>query len=200
MAVPEIIAVTKDVALGTAALVAATVSILGLRTWRRQLHGQTQFAVAHKFVRAAYKVRDAFSFVRRRSFLSSENEAVEGSDTRDADGRFDEVKAYRRRWRVLESAFAELEVESLEAEVIWGQVAIDALMKPIRIAVDELKWRLFEFTEAGRRELSHQDAQVLVGIRHKFLGAFDGKEDDLAVQVRVAMDAVDKWKVKYIRS
>ncbi|OQY20711.1 MAG: hypothetical protein B6I35_10155, partial [Anaerolineaceae bacterium 4572_32.2] len=66
----EYITLAKDVVTILAALVAATVAIMGLRTWRKQLRGKTEYELARRLLRSVYRVRDAIRIVRN-PFISS---------------------------------------------------------------------------------------------------------------------------------
>ena len=58
------VSLIKDIVTGLAAVVAAVIAIMGLRTWKKQLKGKTEYELSQRFLRATYKVRDAFSWVR----------------------------------------------------------------------------------------------------------------------------------------
>jgi hypothetical protein len=66
----------KDVATAGAAIVAAVVAVLGLRAWRRQLRGQTQYELARRLLRAVYRVRDEIQGVRNPVIMASEFETA----------------------------------------------------------------------------------------------------------------------------
>ena len=54
----------KDVITGLSALTAAIIAILGLQAWKKQLKGKTEYELAQKYLRAIYKIREAFAWVR----------------------------------------------------------------------------------------------------------------------------------------
>jgi hypothetical protein len=62
---PGLINVLKDVALGGAAIVTATVAVRGLRKWREELRGKANFDVARGLARAT-KLRDDIQSVGYR--------------------------------------------------------------------------------------------------------------------------------------
>src|SRR5688572_23930577 len=128
----EVITIVKDVATGSAALIAAGVAVVGLRTWQRQLRGQTDYQLARRLLRAVYVVRDEIRNVRNPLILSTEaKEAVmekakeEGHVTVAMAEGYEvsvsnsEPAVYEARWRRLSDKLAEMNAELLEAEVSW---------------------------------------------------------------------------------
>ncbi len=54
----------KDIVLICTVIVAAYVGLKGLSTWRSQVHGQTEYDLAKRILRATYKAREAIHGVR----------------------------------------------------------------------------------------------------------------------------------------
>jgi type IV secretory pathway VirB2 component (pilin) len=54
----------KDIVTGLAAATAAVIGVLGLRTWKAQLKGKTEYETARSLLRCVYRVRDAMRVVR----------------------------------------------------------------------------------------------------------------------------------------
>lgn len=132
----------QSLILTSAAVVGAVVAVIGLRTWRVQLKGRTEYDLSRRLLRAAYFVRDELAYVRGIIITAGEIEAaareagLETSDLDPADDRL--VAAVRgRRWKYLKDALSNLDLEELEAEVLWGSEAKDAL-KPLRTCVSRL--------------------------------------------------------------
>jgi hypothetical protein len=151
------VAIAKDVATGLAAIVAASVAVIGLRAWRRQLHGQTEYDLARRVLRAVYRVRDELQGVRSPLILASEFEAARretGAPSSDKASPFttdDEAAVYERRWKRLATALSDLQVEVIETEVIWGKSAV-AQLKPLRQCVSDLNANLTLFFLHKRRQ------------------------------------------------
>jgi len=132
------------VATGIAALVGAWVALQGLRAWRVQLHGKTEYDLARRVLRGVFRVRDQIAYVRSPFVPAGEmidayksagldpNEINLLNDTK----RRDEL-VYQRRWQPLAAALSELSLEILEAEVLWGQ-PVRACERALKSAVGEL--------------------------------------------------------------
>jgi hypothetical protein len=122
----EWVAAFSDAALGAAALVTAGVAAFGLRSWRRELRGRTEYDLARRLLLAAYKVRDNIDHVRSPFIATAEFEGpteVSG-EPNDPSDRYSHV--YRKRWERFVDALREFQTVAVEAEVFWGQVAADA--------------------------------------------------------------------------
>jgi len=102
------ITLIKDTVTCLAALVAAYVAITGLQTWKRQLTANAEYDLARRVLVAVYKVRDAIEGCRTSAW-EGDSEIV------DVTKRIHEL-AFTK----LEDATANLDVELLEAQAVWG--------------------------------------------------------------------------------
>ena len=98
----------KDMVTCLAAMVAAYVGYMGLQTWKRQLTANAERELARRVMVAAYKVRDA---IRDCRLLAGEGDR----EIVDITRRIHEMKLEK-----LDAAKADLDVELLEAEAVWG--------------------------------------------------------------------------------
>ena len=127
-AVPQALAMTKDILFSMAALSGAIVAWHGLHTWKRQLHGATEYELARRYLRAAYRLRDEFGRFRN-PFMSGDEIATAIAEAQvDAppESEMAHRAAYVHRWNRVADAASGLRLESLEAEVLWGQAARNA--------------------------------------------------------------------------
>lgn len=123
--IARVVAVAKDAMTGIAAVTAAVVAAMGLRTWKRQLFGNTNYELARRLLRSAYRVREAIRWVRSPLILPAETaSALRGAGLSDSPpGGFDdrgEELVYRARWQKVSEANVEFWAEMLEAEALWG--------------------------------------------------------------------------------
>ena len=120
------ISLTKDVVAVIGTLGALAIGILGLSTWRRQLHGTSKFEVAKNILTTTYKIEDAIQAVRS-PMLHLRKEEVEAGRALE-----EEQRIYSDRLQRLNGKRAELRTLALEARAIWGeQDHFDALQKYI---------------------------------------------------------------------
>lgn len=122
--VGETVAIVKDVVLAIAAIVAASVGLRGLGTWRRQLRGNTGYQLAKNILSSVYELREAIAGVRSPLMQYSREPELSQDKLRELSHREKEwhawAQAYQRRWDPVPAAKAKLDSNLLEAEVVWG--------------------------------------------------------------------------------
>lgn len=165
----------KEFVLIVIAAAGAVYGYLSLRLWREQSSAKIEHELARDLLRAAFKIRLAFPRVRNLLMFKSELDAA--LDLKTYEGLDDESKKtpfgvlqleylYRARLRDLDEGFSELQVKSIEAEVLWGDT--------LKSALHELWECRFRWTEAVRgmlealngpdprsEQLRREDSQVL---------------------------------------
>lgn len=124
MEIAAIFSSVKDIALAIAAVVTATVAVIGLKSWRRELEGKKEFESALAFVKATYKLRDRLHICR--SPLVRMYEFPEGYSRSHKDNTPDEnanawAFVYRVRWEPVWESVQDFDARTLEAEAFWGQ-------------------------------------------------------------------------------
>jgi hypothetical protein len=157
------IAILRDVITGLAAAAGGTVAILGLRAWKKQLRGKTEYELARRYLRNVYRVRDLFRQVRSPIQTAEElQQAFRGTGAAPPDPNDAELNLkveeilYDFRWKRLNEAFSDLEVELLEAEVSWGDNAA-AAVHPLR----QCRQKLYTATRRHLNRLSARRPQRL---------------------------------------
>jgi hypothetical protein len=190
----------KDLVIALAAAVGAGVGVLGLKAWRRQLKGNTEYELARRLLRAVYRVRNALQNVRN-PFISS-GEIVQA--LKDAGKAPEEIKrdlakaevdgaVYAARWKPVADAISELQVEALEAEVIWDATVSDTL-KPLYKCVSELNVSLWQFlrdTQGGyRRGLPPEQIEKIEKV--VYFESSDPEKDNFTRGLQAAVGLVEK--------
>jgi hypothetical protein len=110
------------------------VAVLGLGTWKRQLRGQSEYALAKRILRLSYQYREAIATVRYPAMWPWETASPPDEEANEMNERQKEFygrsKGYEARWERVSSVRAELYPELLEAEVLWDK-ELTNLMEPI---------------------------------------------------------------------
>jgi hypothetical protein len=117
------VTVLKDALTGIAAIAAAWLGRLGLKTWERQLLGTADHEESRRFLRATYRLREAIQRLREPFMSTAEMAAATkaaGFDPDTTDSNRSTVLAYEARWKRLRDAYVEFDAEMLEAEALWG--------------------------------------------------------------------------------
>jgi hypothetical protein len=105
----------KELLLVVPAWVAATVAVLGLSAWRRQLVGREHYDLARRLLRAAYRFRDSIQSARDAIILAPSKDPTGAASERDRTAAI-----WQGKWDPINAARRELEAELLESEVLWG--------------------------------------------------------------------------------
>jgi hypothetical protein len=136
--------IIKDIIISIAATVGAVVAVMGLKTWRKELRGKTEYDLARNLLRTTYKVRDAIQIVRNPFMSAGEyTPKQEQQDIKTSDDKSDGglAYAYQKRWEYVSKGLVELDVYTLEAEAIWGSPILEKV-KALRHCVSVLHTHL----------------------------------------------------------
>ena len=200
----EIVGMLSDVAVGMAAVVAAYVAWRGLKTWKEQLSGTSEYELARRVLRALYTHRNAINGVRH-PFMSVE-EMPEPEDagemSREQVRHHGIAKAYQARWDRVMAARRELDAELLEAEVLWGAElgsrfkAIDALERELFVAVGTHVQQNEPALHARRREALGRRAATR---RDVLFGNFDDGPDPYLSEYVAAVRAIEDYLRPHLR-
>lgn len=122
----QFIPITKDIVLTITAVVASIVAVKGLSSWNRQLKGEVEYELTRRLLKSAFKIREALKIVRNPVMFGYEQPLPEKAEadkmTYDQIRHYGTARAYQTRWDKVDEARAELQMDLLEAEVIWGDV------------------------------------------------------------------------------
>ena len=195
--VPWLVAI-REVVVILAAVSGVAIGCLGLRTWRKQLKGNTEYELARRLLRSVYRVRNALQGVRNP--LMSSGEIAQA--LKDAGKQPEEIKqdmdyveqtsaVYAARWKPVTDALASVQVEALEGEVLWGDAVHDRL-RPLYGCVNKLNFALMQFFRdaqgSGRtmREDRREEMNKLI-----YLESSDPKEDGFSRDLQEAVSDVE---------
>ena len=110
----------KDAVISLSAMTAAIVAIFGLRAWRNELKGKSEYKLAKDLLKSVYNVRDGFLHLRNPAIYSYEYPEIVEDDGSVKIDQSDKDYVYEKRWKILDEAFSELESFHLDAQVEWG--------------------------------------------------------------------------------
>ncbi len=156
--------IIKDIILLVVAIIGAFAAIVGLKTWRKQLKGNTEYELSRRLLKAVFHARDQIKYIRNPFMDGGEiSEAIKqsGIEIEPKDLRHS-VKysraVYSMRWRYLSEVLSELKIELLEAEVIWGK-DINKIFKEFYNCVSELNFAIYQHlnSQDGLFDLSKEE-------------------------------------------
>lgn len=139
------------------------VAVLGLKTWRKQIKGKTEYEAARKLYKAVLQLRDGISFVRNPFIPVSEMvKAEEQYKKENPNATSDSNNAvYQARWNKIVEAMSAVELELLEAEVLWGK-EIKEVIKPVLDCVKKLNITLFKFLNPQFKISNHENLRTIM--------------------------------------
>lgn len=132
--IAEYLTLGKDVVATIAPVATFIVALLGLKTWKRQLKGQSEYELSKRMIVNILKYRDAIHSVRSPS-IWPEKEHLPSADERaamsDEEIRYYWIeKAYQSRWNNLLEKKVLVDVASIEMEALCGD-KVKNLINPI---------------------------------------------------------------------
>jgi hypothetical protein len=207
----EWMTLVKDAITSFSALIAAAIAIIGLRTWKRQLLGKTEYELARRLLRIVYRARDAVQVVRNPFVSAGESVSameeagvdIENYNPMNPQHTAESQRAvYQRRWDKLQQVFIELEAEALEAEVVWGS-EIPKLVDPlhrhastlfvnIKMYLRNLERRTDPYQEMNEKELKRRreiDRIIYAG----------GENDKFAAELTQVVEDIEMFLKQYLK-
>jgi len=141
------------------AIIIAGVAIYGLKEWKKQIRGKTNYEVARRYLKASLELRDAMKYVRNPFIPASEMQSALKEHGFSSDEYTDNLKTnravYSVRWKKVQEAWTSLEAESLEAEVCWGS-DIASISRPLINLTRELFAELQMYLDGNRKSLKDE--------------------------------------------
>jgi hypothetical protein len=194
----------KDILLILVAILGAIVAILGLNTWRKQLKGNSEYELARRLLKSIYELREAIQIVRNP--LISPEEMVESYKNADAsdtnDQLFDSkinIYVYQYRWNDISKSISNLNVDLLEAEVLWGK-EIKNLANNILKLVSELRFGIKDFLELGikgiKEEYGEERVKKVKGLIYKKLDYIE--DDEFSGKLTTEIQNIESFLKPYI--
>jgi hypothetical protein len=121
--IDKIIPYIKDAVSIFAPIVGLIIAGFGLKTWKRQLRGKSEYEIAKNLLKSTYKYREAINSVRHPFMDIAEmpEPPKDSPQSNEEKKRFYGIaKAYENRWNKVVEVRIEIGTELLEAEVLWG--------------------------------------------------------------------------------
>jgi len=190
------------IATASAATIGSFVALVGLSSWRRQLHGQSDHELARRILVALFKMRDAIQDVRNPALFSSEmpDPPAEKRETMSAEQIrfFGTSQAYERRWEKVGRLQTELYADIVEAEALWGAES-KGLLDAIYGLNTELRQNVVDYLTLQNPEVDERRKNVISNVRkHKrdilYSGpGMDSDNDQFAEDYEAAIRRVESY-------
>ena len=125
----ELLIIIKEILVSIAAIVASVVAIKGLRLWRNQLKGTTEYQISKRLLERVFALRDKIR-VARFPFVSSaelsQRERKEDENPRERTIN-DQAFAYSERLKIVDKTKSDLQIVKFEAIALWGEENIKVI-------------------------------------------------------------------------
>lgn len=131
----------------------------GLSTWKKQIKGDT----ARRLYKSVLKLREAISYVRNPFIsITEQNNAIKQAEKENISLEMKSSNiVYYFRWQKITEAMSELQLEQLEAEVLWGKEVLEKI-DPIRSCVTELNMKLSQFLNPDLKTFSSDEIREVI--------------------------------------
>ena len=202
--ITDVFSCVRDIIVAIVSIAGLIIAFRGLRTWRKQLKGNTEYNLARRLLRAAFRTRDALSIVRNFHMPAAEiAQAMNSVDQADENDGSKATKldvhalVYNQRWRAVTEALSDLDVERLESETIWGPAVVVAL-KPLHDSVSKLRAAIDRFLRHNTREregrcpaLTEETIEELDRVIYQ--RSTDPAEDSFTAEVHAAIGTLEEF-------
>ncbi|MFC1511729.1 hypothetical protein ACFL5H_00860 [Candidatus Latescibacterota bacterium] len=198
--ISEITAITtivQNVILALSGVTTAILAYIGLSTWRKELKGKSEYAKAKEVLKAVYKVRRAFMYVRNPAIYQYEypDEMCDHSGHLKEEHNYEgTLYVYENRLKPLTEAFQELEEQNLDAQVEWGPefqnviIPLRKCMAKIQITIQRMleeKKNPHYVTKMSPEERA-EESSVL------YYGGEDSEHDKFTPKINAAIELFEK--------
>lgn len=198
--------VIREWVVSLSAIAGVIIAYYGLRTWREQLRGKSEYNIARQLLKTVYKIRNAIQFVRH-PFMSA-NETIRAIDSYDNLSEKEIKKmsnhqrmslVYEKRWEMISDSMAELQIIELDAEVIWGK-DITAKLKPLYDCIRHLNAAFnvyFTFTPDRHTDLWDADEKRKYE-KIIFKMSDNPEEDKFAIKIQNVVSDIENFVKPHI--
>ena len=111
----------SDAITSISAIIIAGLAVYGIREWKRQIRGKTDYEIARRYLRVVLNLRDSLMYVRNPFISLAEMESAlkqQGFETTEIQNNTKtNIAVYATRWKKVQEALTNFEAELLEAEV-----------------------------------------------------------------------------------
>lgn len=204
---PELVdtlsSIFSNVVTGIAAIVVATLAIIGLKTWRKELIGRNQYDSVRRLLLLARRFKASFARSRGPVTWSSEYEARPRNDTESPEEAhiYNEQFARLQRLQPAADLLPDLEQAVYETEIVTGEDLVD-LTQPFGQSVRELNIAILRHFESQLMAIRRPDKRYLENIQQKLDQTeliYQHGEDELTKKIDEAVESLETQLSKYMR-
>ena len=172
----------------------------GLRTWRRQLKGTSQFDVAKRLMLKVYQIRRDIEYCRssvRKISISTHNEDGQPIPERE-QLRYSSDREMKDRFKYIIKTSSEMDFLLFESEIILGK-ELREFFQPIEEVCYMLRDSIEEYTEDyNQKDGRFHDAEEKNRYRELRQIIYSRKGDAIQTKVDSAVREIEKFIKPYV--
>jgi hypothetical protein len=187
----------KDIVAIVSMIAGIYVAISGLSTWKKQLKGSSEYAVAKQVLKIVYTLRNSISELRN-PFISAEEiysaiseTGIDVDKTKPTPGAEGEIAAFWVRWKKVYNNYIDLDENAIEAEVLWGNDAKNAF--------DKMKRKVFELNNdldfylyhLRLKDPSSEELEMRQKLAQKIMSFKDNLNDKYWVEFQTTIQEIE---------
>ena len=187
----QITSIANNIVVIIVAGITATMAIIGVNAWKKQMRGKTDYEVARRCLRSVYKIREAIKYVRNPYISVGEmDKSLKESGLEENKDLTENQKrnwaVYDARWKKVTEAKTEMDIEFFEAEVSWGK---DIILKQKKLR--ELIGKLYATVTMFLRGYGQEKRDEII---------YDiGEEDAFSKEVDKAIEEIENFIKPYLK-
>jgi|SRR5690554_1873517 len=201
---PSTFEIIKDIILMIFAAIGSFVALSGLKAWRIQLKGKSEYELTIRILKSIYSLREAINRVRNPLITPSEMYSAQkekGLPIKEKEfDNWNTAIVYEVRWNEISKAMNELKVIELEAEALWGKNISESLDKLYKIVV-KLYITLQQFLSLNKKQNYHERDFELLSKYEEIVYDRGSKEepDSFTQNINSAIKEIENSIRKYLK-
>ena len=186
------ISALKDTVLAIAGVTTGVVAVVGLTSWRRELHGKTEYEAARNLIRAAYKLREVFDDARQPLVTGGEFPAGYVKGKNEDENARAWAHVFRARWEPIAKVLEDFDTVALEAEALWATPIRDSA-KELRsvVRVLQVAMQAYIANEQSGGEDFRCDNNFGKQMRSEVFASRDSQDNPLSLRFRAALGSLE---------
>lgn len=183
-----------------AVVIATTVAVLGIRSWRRELLGKRRSEIAEQAIVAASSVRDAFAYVRSPFGFSNEGRTRNREDDRNTDlsETLDQDFVPIERMNKFLDEFSQLKSAKLLCQAHFGEEAAEPFDELFTIRSEIIGAARFRMMISGSNRQYNERTNELY-IQKENIIWDQQEEDEINPRIEKAVSNIEKYYREFLK-
>lgn len=194
-----VVGIIKDVLVSIAAITATIVAIMGLYSWKRELHGREKYETARNLIRATFELREEIRVCRSENTYNSEfpKEYVVRDDPDEDEKAW--VYLYKNRWDPVSKALINYDLAAIESEILLSE-KLNLKIEQLRSCVDRLYKSIhtYIYNKSTEGKFFHDDDEMAKSV-YEDIWIMRGETDVLSIKFLDAITGIENEIRPYLK-